>query len=88
MIVHVQVKLKRDIKKISDPSVLKSFSELVRLLQKFSDLKNIPNTKRIHGAKHYYRYRIRDYRVWFRMLDWEIYIERFLHRKDIYKVFP
>lgn len=68
--------------------MLKAFSEFIRLLQDSSHLNNIQNIKRIHWVKQHYRYRIRDYRVGFRIENWEIYIERFLHRKDIYKVFP
>ena len=44
--------------------------------------------KKLSWEEMYYRLRIGDYRVGFSLDVDEVVVERFLHRKDIYKVFP
>jgi len=88
MIVYIQRKIQKDRDRISDTSVMKSFSDFIRLLQQEQTLRDIPHIKKIQGGKNYYRYRIGEYRVGFRVAGDTLYIERILHRKDIYKVFP
>ena len=51
-------------------------------------LSKIPNTKKLQGHKTAYRTRIGNYRLGFFFEDEVIILARFIHRKDIYKLFP
>ena len=88
MKVEIQLKIGKDMKRISDEYVLKSFYKFIELCTQSNDLKDISQIKKITWSKSHYRYRIRDYRVGMRYDNDILFIERILHRKDIYKVFP
>lgn len=51
------------------------------------DLKSY-DVKSIKGFKDYFRIRLGDYRVGFKMKDKSVEFMRVKHRKDIYKNFP
>ena len=51
-------------------------------------LDTIPNTKKLKEFKTAYRTRVGDYRLGFFYENATILIARFVHRKDIYKIFP
>ncbi len=88
MKVSIQRKIEKDLARISDESVLESFYKFVRQCIDIESIYDISQIKKISGGKNYYRYRIRDYRVWLRYEKGALFIERILHRKDIYKIFP
>ncbi len=52
------------------------------------DLGGLPNIKKLSGHVSAYRLRIGDYRVGFFIVDETVILDRVVHRKDIYKVFP
>jgi len=52
------------------------------------DLRGVRNTKKMKGYKVYYRYKIGDYRVGFKLENNTITLLIALHRKEIYKYFP
>jgi mRNA interferase RelE/StbE len=51
-------------------------------------LDEIPNTKKLKGHSSAYRTRVGDYRLGFFFENGVIQLARFIHRKDIYKIFP
>lgn len=53
-----------------------------------ADLRSIANVKKLKGYKIYYRYKIGDYRLGFKLVDNEITLLIILHRKEIYRQFP
>lgn len=54
-----------------------------------TDIRDMKNTKKLVGFQNFYRTRIGEYRVgWRQISQEEIIIDRVLHRKDIYKVYP
>ena len=55
-------------------------------LPKISKLNDIPDLKKIIGYKNFYR--LGNYRIGFRYEKNVIYLDRVLHRKEIYKYFP
>lgn len=84
------------------PSFLKDFQKLpsdikreVRYIcaEVFPKLRDIYNfklykVKPIKGFKNYFRIKIGDYRIGFKMIGNNIEFMRVKHRKDIYKFFP
>ena len=48
----------------------------------------ILNLKKLKGFHHHYRIRIGDYRIGAMIIDNEVVLERFIHRKEIYKYYP
>jgi len=77
-----------------DLDVLKSKSvklTLINLIEKLEDadsLESISNLKKLKGHKSAYRIRVGDYRLGFFLEGKTIILARFLHRKDIYQLFP
>ena len=57
-------------------------------MESVNSLEEIPNTKKLKAHKSAYRTRIGDYRLGFFYENTTITIARFVHRKDIYKIFP
>jgi len=57
-------------------------------MESIGSLDKIPNTKKLKGHKSAYRTRVGDYRAGFFFENSTIFLARFLHRKDIYKIFP
>lgn len=57
-------------------------------MESIDSLDEIPNIKKLKGHKSAYRIRIGDYRLGFFFENTTIIFARFVHRKDIYKIFP
>lgn len=83
--------LKRFSKDLDDIKVRSVKQTLIRLIEQMEttdSLDKIPNTKKLKGHKSAYRIRIGDYRLGFFFENSTIILARFLHRKNIYKIFP
>jgi mRNA-degrading endonuclease RelE of RelBE toxin-antitoxin system len=78
----------RDLDSISSKSVKQSLVRIIELLEEADDLNKIQNIKKLKGFRNAYRIRIGDYRLGFFLDGSSIQLARFLHRKDIYKIFP
>jgi mRNA interferase RelE/StbE len=78
----------RDLDSINSKSVKQSLVRVITILEKTDTLTNIPNLKKLKGHKNAYRIRLGDYRLGFFYENAAIQLARFLHRKDIYKLFP
>jgi len=78
----------KDIDGISLKSVKLSLKRVIEKMEAADTLGKIPNTKKLQGHKTAYRTRIGDYRLGFFFEEETIFIARFVHRKDIYKLFP
>ncbi|MES1216520.1 MAG: type II toxin-antitoxin system RelE/ParE family toxin [Bacteroidota bacterium] len=81
-------KFSKDLDDIKSKSVKQSVIRLVELMEAENSLDKIPNTKKLKGHKNAYRTRVGDYRLGFFFENSTILLARFLHRKDIYKIFP
>lgn len=77
-----------DLKKLKDKSISSRLKEIIILLENSNDIRDIENIKNIKGSKYAYRLRINDYRLGFYYEKGVIELCRFVHRKDIYKLFP
>ena len=88
MKVEFLKKFSRDLDDIKNKSVKQSVTRVIELMEVVDAPDKIPNTKKIKGHRSAYRTRISDYRPGFFFENSTIVIARFLHRKDIYKIFP
>jgi mRNA interferase RelE/StbE len=78
----------KDLDIISLKSVKLSLKRVIERMETVEVLAKIPDTKKLQGHKTAYRTRIGDYRLGFFFEDEVIFLARFVHRKDIYKLFP
>ena len=81
-------KFSKDLDDLTLKSVKKSIIRLIEFMEVVDTLENIPNTKKLKGHKTAYRTRVGDYRIGFFFENSTILLARFVHRKDIYKIFP
>jgi mRNA interferase RelE/StbE len=88
MIIEVAKSFERDVSKIRDKKVSDLLSKVLENLSNFIDLTQIVHLKKMKAVKNYYRIRIGDYRLGFKLEANSIILIRFLDRKDIYKYFP
>ena len=88
MNVEFLQRFSKDLDDIKNKSVKQAVIRLIDLMETVDALDKIPNTKKLKGHKSAYRTRIADYRVGFFFENSTILLARFLHRKDIYKIFP
>ncbi|MEP6950966.1 MAG: hypothetical protein ABI863_16890 [Ginsengibacter sp.] len=88
MKVEFLKKFSKDIDGLNLKPVKQAMMRLIELMEAVDSLEKIPNTKKLTGHKTAYRTRIGDYRLGFFLEKSTILLARFVHRKDIYKVFP
>ena len=78
----------KDLDSVSSKSVKNSLLKTIEVMELANSLDQIPNVKKLKGHKSAFRVRIGDYRLGFFFEDSAILLARFVHRKDIYKLFP
>lgn len=88
MKVEFLKKFSKDLDEVNIKSIKASLLKVITLIESVDSLNDIPNTKKLKGHKSAYRTRIGDYRLGFFYENETISIARFVHRKDIYKIFP
>jgi mRNA interferase RelE/StbE len=88
MNVEFLKKFSKDIDELNVKSVKQSLIRLIELMETVDSIEKIPNTKKLKGHKTAFRIRVGDYRLGFFFEDSTILLARFIHRKDIYKLFP
>jgi len=81
-------KFSKDLDDVKVKSVKRSLVQLIEFIESVESLDSIPNTKKLKGHKAAYSTRVGDYRLGFYYENSIITLARFLHRKDIYKIFP
>lgn len=88
MKVEFLKKFSKDLDAVKSKPVKQSVIRLIELMETVDALDKISNTKKLKGHRSAYRTRIGDYRLGFFFENSTILLARFLHRKDIYKIFP
>ena len=78
----------KDLKTVSDKSILKRVKEIIETVERANTLSEISNRKKLKGNGNYFRVRMGEYRLGFALENDTIIFVRFLHRKEIYKYFP
>lgn len=88
MKVEFLKKFSKDLDAIKQKSVKQALIRLIELMEAIDSIDKIPNTKKLKGLKTAYRTRVGDYRLGFFLENSTLLLARFIHRKDIYKIFP
>ena len=88
MIVNIKKSFDRDIDTIQDKDLLNIIMNYIKHIENAIQIKDIPNILKLKGYKNQYRIRIGEYRIGLEILSDEVYLVRFLHRKEIYRYFP
>lgn len=78
----------KDIDNVPSKTIKQNLLRTINLMETVNSLDEIPNTKKLKGHKSAYRTRLGDYRLGFFFENSTILLARFVHRKDIYRVFP
>jgi len=88
MQIYFEKSFLKDIKKLDNKLIAKKLKNILQEFESSQDLSEFNNIKKMKGHTIYYRLKINDYRLGFSYEDGTIEVIRFLHRKDIYKLFP
>ena len=88
MKVEFLKKFSKDLNDVRTRPVKQALIRVIELMEETDSLDKIPNTKKLKGHKTAYRTRVGDYRLGFFFENSTILLARFVHRKDIYKIFP
>ncbi|MGM0621543.1 MAG: type II toxin-antitoxin system RelE family toxin [Bacteroidota bacterium] len=76
------------IKKIKDQQLKTEIADTIKEVESAENLRQIKQLKKLKGYKHYYRIRIKDYRIGLKVEKTTIYFVDIAHRKNIYRFFP
>lgn len=88
MNIKIDESFEKDLSKVYDKAVLKKVIALYENVASAKSPQEIRSIKKLSGFKTYYRIRVGDYRAGIRIENDTVYFERFLLRKDVYKLFP
>ncbi len=88
MKIIVQKSFEKDIAKISNKDLAAIVLGLIHELESCQNLSEIAHLKKMSGKGSYYRIRVGDYRLGFKLSEETLILLRFMSRKDIYKYFP
>jgi len=88
MKVEFLKKFSKDIDNVRTRPVKQALTRIIELMEETDSLDKIPNTKKLKGHRTAYRTRVGDFRLGFFFENSTILLARFVHRKDIYKIFP
>ena len=88
MILNYEKSFLKDIKKLKNKVITDKLKLILSQFEEGEDIADLTNIKKLKGHNTYYRLKINDYRLGFSYENGEIDIIRFLHRKDIYRLFP
>lgn len=72
----------------NQPKVRKNLLDLIKKIKDMKSLRELKDIKKIEGYEDYFRIKIGDYRLGFKLKQDKIELIRFLHRKEIYRRFP
>ena len=88
MNVKFESRFEKDLKLVKERNLLTRLKQIILTCKQSESLGEINNLKKMQGYDSFYGIRLGDYRIGIEVLENEIIFVRFLHRKDIYKVFP
>ena len=78
----------RDLRRITDRSVLRRVQAVIEQVEAADRLEEVPSVRKLSGSSHYYRIRVGVYRIGLAVEGETVEFVRFLHRRDIYRHFP
>ena len=87
MQIEIKARFVKDLK-----TVPKEFKEKVAAvicsMEQAADLSNLKGIKKLKGYQNFYRIQVGAYRLGFILEENTVVLVRFLHRKEIYRLFP
>lgn len=78
----------RDLKRISDPVVLRRVRQSIEQVEAADDMSRVRGARRLSGSGSFYRIRIGEYRIGLAVETSDVEFVRVLHRRDVYRYFP
>ena len=88
MNVKFESRFEKDLKLIKERNLLTRLKQIILTCKQAESLGEINNLKKMQGYDSFYRTRLGDYRLGIEVFENALIFVRFLHRNDIYKVFP
>jgi mRNA interferase RelE/StbE len=88
MIVQIDKSFVKDAERIKDQRLLNRIATCINQVIGADSLDKINSVKKMKGETCFYRIRVGDYRVGFRVNGDTVIFIRVLLRKEIYKYFP
>ena len=88
MKIEVQKSFVKDMRKVSDKDLAAKVLAIIRELEGYQTLSEIPHLKKLKHKGNYYRIRVGYHRLGVKVIKDIIVLIRFLDRKDIYNYFP
>jgi len=76
------------VKKIKNQQLKSEIAGTIKEVELAKNLRQIKQLKKLKGYKHYYRIRIKDYRIELKIEKETVYFVDIDHRKNIYRIFP
>lgn len=81
-------KFSKDLDRIPFKSTKLALLKVITEIEGAESLDGFPNLKKLSGHKSAYRIRLGDYRIGIFIERGTVVFARFVHRRDIYKLFP
>jgi mRNA interferase RelE/StbE len=78
----------KELSRVSSKTRLNIENYLFEELPKLDSFTKSFNIEKMQGYQNYYKVRFGNYRVGIQIVNNEVFIERVLHRKEIYRYFP
>ena len=78
----------RDLHRVRDKDLRERLRQVIQLLESAASLEGVPHVKKLQGKGGFYRIRVRELRVGFRLEGDQVTLIRVLDRKEIYRHFP
>jgi len=86
--VEFRQRFEKDLESIVDPKLLTRLGSALEEVRKAKSLGAVHNLDKLSGKPSYYRIRVGDYRIGFKLAAGTAVFLRCLRRKDIYRHFP
>ena len=81
-------RFEKDLRNIADATAKADITEALVMLKSVAKPSEIPNLKKIQGARNAFRVKAGEFRLAFYLNGDTISLARCVNRKDIYKSFP
>lgn len=78
----------RDVDRVPHSKIRTRLKNVLLEIESADRLSDVANAKKIQGHPHAHRIRIGDYRLGLFVQGNEVQLVRFLHRREVYRVFP
>lgn len=88
MIALFESSFLKDIKKLDNTDIANKLQNVISQIKSSESIQDIFHLRKLKSYKSYYRIRVGDYRLGLKIESSNVTFIRFMHRKDIYKVFP